>query len=309
MATKTGTTAAKLLARMQDLDLSEPERDFLGCIYGPIGSGKTWLALQLAQALTQTGRILYLDSSDGWVSVSGGGKDKKAKELLRAGVTRLRVTSYADFAGIADALFKNAKGYEDFDVIIVDEATSIADRVIDEVAVDIHNDITLIEGRDYRPVQLLYMQALNKLHDTPGLSIILVGHDRIDKQGKGEDAPTLASPGFSPKLGKEIAKIMHVVAYLDRTVKGSENGPQYVWEVQCQPTRRISAKSRISDMPLRSSPKQFISTIVAWVDSGAMAEDLNGPEPQVAPEEDVDDEEALDDDDTPALDEQELAVT
>ncbi len=293
------TSAAKLLARMKDLDLSEPERDFAGCLYGPIGSGKTWLALQLAQALTQTGRILYLDSSDGWVSVSGPGKKLAA---LRAGVTRLRVKTYADFMGIADALFKNAKGFEDFDVVILDEATSIADRVIDEVAEDIHGDITQIEGRDYRPVQLLYMQALNRLHDTEGLSVILVAHDRVDKIGKGEDAPTIASPGFSPKLGKEVAKLMHVVAYVDSTVRGSERGPEYVREVQAQPTRRISAKSRISDMPLRLGTQNFIERIVDWIDGGSMAEDLNNPEPQVEPGEDVDEEEALDDD-APVLDE------
>lgn len=284
---------------MKDLDLSEPERDFAGCIYGPIGAGKTYMALQLAQALTQTGRILYLDSSDGWVSVSG---PKKELQLLRAGVTRLRIGSYDDFAGIANALFSNAKGFEDFDVVVVDEATSVADRVIDEVAVDIHNDVTKIEGKDYRPVQLLYMQALNKLHDTDGLSIILVAHDRVDKIGKGEDAPTIANPGFSPKLGKEVAKIMHVVAYMDSTIKGSENGPSYIRELQCQPTRRISAKSRISGMPLRLSPQQFINRVVEWVDSGTMAEDLNGPDPQVEPGEEVAEEEALDDD-TPALDE------
>lgn len=294
-----GTSAAKLLARMKDLDLSEPERDFAGCIYGPIGSGKTYLSLQLAQALTQTGRILYLDSSEGWVTVSGPGKELAA---LRAGVTRLRVTTYADFAGVAEALMKNSKGFEDFDVVIMDEATSIADRVIDEVAMDIHDDVTQIEGRDYRPVQLLYMQALNRLHDVEGLSVILVCHDRVDKIGKGEDAPTIASPGYPPKLGKEVAKIMHVVAYLDSTVKGSERGPEYQREVQAQPTRRISAKSRIADMPLRLSPQQFINRVVEWVDGGGMAEDLNNPEPQVEPEEDVDEEEALDDD-TPALDE------
>ncbi len=293
------TTAKNLLARMKDLDLSQPERDFAGCLYGPIGSGKTWLALQLAQALTMTGRILYLDSSDGWVSVSGPGRELAN---LRAGVTRLRVKTYADFAGVADALFKNAKGFEDFDVVILDEGTSIADRVIDEVAEDIHGDVTQIEGRDYRPVQLLYMQALNKLHDTEGLSVIIVAHDRIDKIGKGEDAPTIASPGFSPKLGKEVAKLMHVVAYVDSTVKGSERGPEYVREVQAQPTRRISAKSRIADMPLRMTTSQFVKRVVEWVDGGTMAEDLNNPEPQVEPGEDVDVEAALDDD-TPALDE------
>ena len=131
---------------------------------------------------------------------------------------------------------------------------------------------------------------------------ILVAHDRIDKQGKGEDAPTIASPGFPPKLGKEVAKLMHVVAYLDSTVKGSERGPEYLREVQAQPTRRISAKSRVTDMPLRTSPQQFINHVVDWVDGGTMAEDLNNPEPQVEPGEDVDEEQALDDD-TPVLDE------
>lgn len=292
-----GTSASKLLARMKELDLSDPERDFAGCIYGPIGSGKTRLSLSLAQALTQTGRILYLDSSDGWVSVSGPGKDLA---LLRAGVTRLRITSYADFAGIADAIHKGTKGFEEFDVVIVDEATSVADRVLDEVADDLHGDISKLEGKDYRPAQLLYMAALNKLHDTVGLSVILVAHTREDKEGADGERVTI-SPGFSPKLGKEVAKLMHVVAYLDSTIKGSERGPEYIREIQAQPTRRINAKSRIGDMPLKLSPTDFIDRILDWVDGGSMAEDLNGPDPQVEPVEDVN-VEPIDDDDEPVLD-------
>jgi hypothetical protein len=294
-----GTTAAALLKRMTEMDVTDVDKDFIGAIYGPIGSGKTIAAVQLAQALTQSGRILYIDSSDGWVSLS----DKQFADL-REGVTRLRIKSYDDFHGIAEAFAKNDKSFRDFDVIVLDEGTSIAERIVSEVALDAHGDEAIVEGKDYRPVELLYMKALNKLHDTEGLSVIIVAHDRTDKIGKGEDAPTITSMGYTPQLGKKVAKLMHVVAYLDATIKGSERGPEYVRELQAQPTRRISAKSRVGDMPLRLTVPEFIDRVVEWVD-GSLVDDLQAPEPQVAvtEDEDVAGEEFADDEE-PVYDEQ-----
>lgn len=293
------TTAAALIKRATEMDVTDVDKDFIGAIYGPIGSGKTIAAVQLAQALTVSGRILYVDSSDGWVSLAS----EQFKDL-REGVTRIRIKSYDDFHGIAEAFARNDKLFRDFDVIVLDEGTSIAERVVSEVALDKHGDEAIVEGKDYRPVELLYMKALNKLHDTEGLNVIIVAHDRTDKIGKGEDAPTITSMGYTPQLGKKVAKLMHVVAYLDATIKGNERGPEYVRELQTQPTRRISAKSRVGDMPLRLTVPEFIERVVEWVD-GSLIEDLQNPEPQVAVTEDEEVAgEEFDDDETPVYDEQ-----
>jgi len=46
---------------------------------------------------------------------------------------------------------------------------------------DEHGDLNAeVEGKDYRPAQRLTMNALNLMHDTEGLHVILIGHDRQD---------------------------------------------------------------------------------------------------------------------------------
>jgi len=62
-------------------------------------------------------------------------------------------------------------------------------------------------------------------------------------------------------------------------IKGTDGGsPNYVRDVQTQPSRLIAAKSRLGNLPYKATFPQLIDGIVDWVEDG-IAEDLNGPEP------------------------------
>ncbi len=266
-------TPAQILKKMSDLDLQTPEKEFIGLLYGPSGTGKTVLSMEMAQALTVTGRILYLDSSDGWVTL-----DQRQHRHLKKGASYLSVDNYDMLYGVAQALHRRSKGFEDFDVIVIDEHTSMAENTLDEVVEDVHGDVNAeVEGKDYRPAQRLTMNALNLMHDTEGLHVILVGHDRQD--GDARKVVT-TSPGYSPKLGKAVMKRMHLVGHVTAEIKGAGDATSYNRKVQTQPSRLIAAKSRVGGLGFSSSFGQLIDGVIDWVE-GSIAEDLQLEEPNV----------------------------
>lgn len=274
------TTPAKLLARMQALAEEQITSDFTGCFYGPIGAGKTTFVVALAQALAEGERILYLDSSDGWVSL------REFPSLLE-NVTRIRFQSLADITVLAEAIRKQSKGFEGIKVVVIDEGSSIANEVLYDVVRDkngVGKDDMLpdIEGKDYGPMGQLYMAALNRLHAIEGLHILIVAHDAQRKDHRNVE---ITYPDFSPKLRKEVMKLMHVVGYVSSQIKGAGAKTEYVREVQLQPTALIQAKARFST-PLKLDFPDTIEAIVDWVHGEQFSSDVAGPEPQVDAEED-----------------------
>lgn len=296
------TTPAKVLARMQELAEEQITSDFTGLFYGPIGSGKTTFIVALAQALAEGGRILYLDSSDGWVSL------KKFPGLLE-NLVRVRFESLADVTAIAEGIRKKSKGFEDIKVVVIDEGSSIANEVLYDVVRDkngVGKDAVLpeIEGKDYGPMGQLYMAALNRLHAIEGLHILIVAHDAQRKDHRNVE---LTYPDFSPKLRKEVSKLMHAVGYISTQIKGVGAKTEYVREIQLQPSALISAKARF-DSPLKMDFPDTIEAITSWVHGDTFAADVVGPEPDVDPAEDelptdgvpIADADADDEDDEPA---------
>lgn len=274
------TTPASVLARMQRMAEEDIPTDFTGLIYGPIGSGKTILSMGLAQALADGGEILYLDSADGWVSL------KEFPSLLE-NARRLRFQSLGDVAAIGEGLQRRMKGFENVKVVVIDEGSSIANEVLYDVVRDKHGvgkDAILpeIEGKDYGPMGQLYMAALNRIQSTEGVHLIVVAHDAQRKDHRNVE---LTYPDFSPKLRKEVTKIMHVVGYVSSQIRGAGANTNYVREVQCQPTALVAAKARF-EIPVKVDFGEFVGRITEWVGSDGMAADLAGPEPQVDAEED-----------------------
>lgn len=274
------TTPAKLLQRMQDMAEEQVTTDFTGLFYGPLGSGKTTLVMALAQRLAAGGRILYFDSSDGWVSL------QQFPSLLE-NASRIRFESLADITVSADAIRKGSKGFQGIKVVVIDEGSSIANEVLfdyvrDKAGTTKAETLPDIEGKDYGPMGQLYMAALNRLHAIEGLHILIVAHDAQRKDHRNVE---VTYPDFSPKLRKEVSKLMHVVGYVSAQVKGAGGNTQYVREVQVQPTALINAKSRI-DMPLKSDFPDTIEYIAEWTGSDQMRADLASDERQVEAEED-----------------------
>ena len=88
-------TTAEVLSRMSDMESTEVDLLHRIMLYGPPGGGKTVLAMMTAQSLkTAGGRILYIDSKDGWVSLLDWPK-------LQVDVTRFPYKSYADLPALA----------------------------------------------------------------------------------------------------------------------------------------------------------------------------------------------------------------
>jgi deoxyadenosine/deoxycytidine kinase len=271
-----------LLAKMSDMDSQTIRTDFLGMLYGPSGTGKTTLAMLLAQKLRGDGNVLYLDSSDGWVSL-------RNIPALMKNTSRFPIESSAELPALATALMKRQKGYENFNVVVIDEVSSIANEVLEAVVREAtgtptDQELPEIEGKHYLPMTRIVSSIIGQFHKVPNLHVILVAHDREKVDHR---KVTVVSPSFSPLLLKELQRRMHVTSYVTAEAKNVAGDLTYVREVQSQPTKLVEAKSRIGGMPVKTDFGTWTDIIAGWVHSDDMHTDINSPEPKV---EIVDDE-------------------
>lgn len=268
----------QLRARMVDLSLQEVDKDFTGMIYGGPGAGKTTLSMTLAQELALGDPILFLDSADGWVSLAD-------REDLTANTQMIRLESGSDLAVIVDALSKKSKGFEDFKVVVIDEHSSIAQWVLEDVVRDKmglrpDEDLPEFEGSLYGVMTNIVASQLRNLKKVEGLHIILVAHSR-EKTDRRQ--VTTIKPEYSPLLLSQTQKLMHVTAYMSSEITAVKGKPVYSRKVQSQPSGLVLAKSRISHMPVVTDTQTWTDTIVDWVygellDEGVPAEEDFAPD-------------------------------
>lgn len=274
------TSPAELLKRMQDLDLGDSDYDLMLMLYGGQGGGKTTTGGAMAQMLTHNGKIALLDSSDGYVSL-------RNLPGLTTGVQRIRCKSYSDLYGYAEARSRGITGF-DHDVVIIDELSSMANDVLDDVVMEKNdNDINAeVDWTYYRPAAQRIMTVLNKLHDVEGLHVIVVAHQKATLI-RPKPPVNFVSPNFSPKMADRIGQIMHVVAHCSRIVEGSEKDVSYRFLLQCQLSKLVEAKSRVGGMPTYMEPVDFVGMIAEWVSSEQIASDTAAEEAYHEPDEDM----------------------
>lgn len=274
------TTAANLLSRMTDLEHQDVDLLHRVMLYGPPGGGKTILSMALAQQLlSSTGRILYIDSADGWVSLAD-----PEWEFLRENTDRFQFQSASDLAAAADAIAKRVKGFEHHEVVVVDEMSSMAEQILDQVMRERLGTKPgeIPEGTpdwtDYRPMGEIVRKSVEKFMQA-GVHVILVAHSQ-DKTDARKVTKTM--PSISPKLNEQIQKLMHVTGFVSAEIKGTPADPQYIRTVQAQPSGLISAKTRIGSLrtKVKLSFGEFLAGIVAWGASGEMATDIAAAEPE-----------------------------
>jgi hypothetical protein len=257
-----------LRKRMQAMDSQEIDKHFIGMIYGPPGGGKTTTAVWLAQSLANWEEdILYLDSADGWVSL-------EATPALMEHVTRLPLEDAGDLRAVAAALTKRSPGFETFSVIVVDELSSVAQDTLEtyvreELGLRSDEVIPEIEGKHYGPMGQMVSSDVRKLRRVPDLHVIFVAHSREKKDNRGVETKY---PQFSPLLGTEIQKIMHVTSYISAEVILKKGKPTYTRKIQSLPSGLITAKSRIPNMPyMITDPEEWVNRITDWT-QGELAE-------------------------------------
>jgi|TARA_R100000482_G_scaffold124710_2_gene78581 hypothetical protein len=275
---------AKILSRMNDLEHQEVEKDFIGMFFGGPGVGKTVASVGLAQKLRGEGRALYLDSSDGWVSIDN-------HPSLKRGIDRIEVSDPRDLMTIANALRSRHKGFEGYRVVILDEVSSWYTDILhayvrEQTGTKDDEDLPEIEGSMHAAPQAMFLNVIKTFHKTENLHVIMVAHEQ-GRPIKGESGALLMSPSLGPKITSGLAQLSHLIARFEsRKVKD-----KYEREAQVWPTRYVMAKSRIGGLDLKLPVASLVKAVSEWINSSRMGDDLIKPEEKVLAEEPDDDDE------------------
>lgn len=285
MAQASAAALKKFTSRIRDIETETIEKKVAALAYGDKGTGKTTAVQALAQKLKGDGRILRLDSSDGWVSLDN-------IPSLKRDTDNVEYATLEDLGVAISALSTRKPGFEDYTVLIIDEVSTLylsALHTYVREQLNLADDAPLPPfGWDYYGApQAALLSVIQKAQLTPGLHLLMVAHEQ-ERALKGESAAKRMVPSMGTKLAEGLGQLSHVVARFEsRSVQGN-----YVREVQSWPTRGVDAKSRIKALELKMDAAKWVKTVAGWVESSQMAQDLAEPEEQVAHEDDnaVDDE-------------------
>lgn len=274
MAVKNQSALAKLKGRLRSIETEVVEREFVGLLYGGKGTGKTTTASALAQKLKGDGKILRLDSSDGWVSLDN-------IKPLKKDTDNLEYATVIDLAEIADAVLNRRPGFEDYTVVILDEVstwyTEALHAFVREKTGTPSNEPLPVFGWDmYGPVQAALGEVIRRFQKTKGLHLIMVAHEQ-ERALKGDQQAKRMVPSMGMRLGDTLGQIAHVVARFESRQKGDT----YSREVQSWPTRLVDAKSRIKGVKLKMEQIAWVNAVAKWVSEGQMEEETEIPDTSV----------------------------
>lgn len=243
-------------------DLNKIPSKYLAMFYGDTGSGKTVYAFAHADALTE-GRILYIDTGQGFLSL----KNHPALfRSLQPKVTVLPFTGETQLLQVAEAIERRAPGF-DFSCVIWDEGSSMLDKFTDVVTYGRslnskeEKDPNLPLLPDYAISGNKFRQAFDMYVQLPQLHFIVLSHFRYEKTTLGLDR---TSPSFPPRVGRDIRRPLHTIAYLENSY--NRQTKKYTRTIQVHTTDTCTAKTRVggfADEPV-TDPKKFLKATIQW---------------------------------------------
>lgn len=274
--TKGPDRLAALAASMRE---PTPQARLLAMLYGAGGAGKTVEAMMLAQAIIKPGeRIFYVDTADGWVSLKNhNGLMRNVQMFEYKGLSQIDTMGDA----IKAALDPKSVEMHEFDpyrsvgAIILDEATSMADFDLDVVTMaraDANEEFGADrpEWDDRNIATNRYRKSLYKLIKDTKASIILIAHDREDKNKK---QVTVTCPAFPEKIRYHVGHPLHLIGYMTAKYERAGDEPVYTRNIQCWPTNMAEAKSRIGLLKMNETPDSLISKVATWLEAGGNDEE------------------------------------
>lgn len=292
-------TLKQIMSRMQDMETEVIDKDFFALLYGSYGTGKTTLISGIAQALRGNGRILYLDSAQGFASLDNLPKLKRYMD-------RIQVKDPKELMTIADAMKKRRPEFKNHTVLLLDEVDSWFEIILHNYVREVTGtlpteDLPEIEGKMYAAPTAAMLNIINTFKGTDGLHIIMVAHD----QQRGKEPKIVTSPSLPPKLMKGINEKVHVVGLVEAAI--SKDG--YIRTVQVNPSKQVVAKTRIGGLPVKIDFRDMPKIVKDWVGTDEMEKALVNPEPDPDPvdEEDieVDEPDDLDEDEAVEIEDDE----
>lgn len=257
---------------MQDLETRSP--NFKAMLYGESGVGKTIMALQVAQAITDPLKsIVYIDSVEGWVSALN-------HKGLTERVMRMPYKGLSQIAALVEAFDEKLPPFDKVGCLILDEGSTIARADLDTV---VKARAKTTPGKDADvPVlpdmnvntQRMRMAMMSLLQKE--MHVIIVAHIREDKDDRTGKVYT--RPDFMPKVSKTLREMLHLVGHVTSSEEtGVDGKPGYKRVIQVYPTEHIVAKTRVGGMGVYTSVEQLIPASIEWINGDRIDLKVNEP--------------------------------
>lgn len=244
-----------ILASMSDME--DEEAPFVGGIYGPAGSGKTFTTMELAQRITPPDmKIVYCFTNQGWTSL------KNEPQLMH----RVKKMPYQDFDQIrafCEALRNpEFRAMTKIGTVVFDEFNTMFDMNIEAItnlrsvqSTKGYKDPDTPEWPEYNTAKMHMINLMNDVLATPGVNFLFVAHPRFQKK------TGFVEPDFFEKASQAFMRVLHSLYYLH----AEEVDGKVVRRIQLMGSDQVVAKNRIGGLGMyANSPKEISDAFRKW---------------------------------------------